>query len=151
MRLTCGVHWVKNWEGLSSFTTVIGYVFLIAIVAYSVYVFFKSKNNAKYYFVGALLAFMTYMLSTKMHDRYAFPAMGLLLLAFVSVTDFKNFIMYALVTLSQFFNTAWVLLYTKKVRTTTSVPHLFDCVFNKCRTYDICSLLGAKGTCEQRT
>lgn len=115
----------KNWEGLSSFTTVIGYVFLIAIVAYSVYVFFKSKNNAKYYFVGALLAFMTYMLSTKMHDRYAFPAMGLLLLAFVSVTDFKNFIMYALVTLSQFFNTAWVLFVYEKVRTTTSVPHLF--------------------------
>ena len=104
----------KNWEGLSSFTTVIGYVFLIAIVAYSVYVFFKSKNNAKYYFVGALLAFMTYMLSTKMHDRYAFPAMGLLLLAFVSVTDFKNFIMYALVTLSQFFNTAWVLFVYEK-------------------------------------
>ena len=104
----------KNWEGLSSFTTVIGYVFLIAIVAYSVYVFFKSKNNAKYYFVGALLAFMTYMLSTKMHDRYAFPAMGLLLLAFVSVTDFRNFIMYALVTLSQFFNTAWVLFVYEK-------------------------------------
>ena len=79
-----------------------------------VYVFFKSKNNAKYYFVGALLAFMTYMLSTKMHDRYAFPAMGLLLLAFVSVTDFKNFIMYALVTLSQFFNTAWVLFVYEK-------------------------------------
>lgn len=53
----------KNWEGLSSFTTVIGYVFLIAIVAYSVYVFFKSKNNAKYYFVGALLA---------VYDIYAF-------------------------------------------------------------------------------
>ena len=112
----------------------------------------RVKNNAKYYFVGALLAFMTYMLSTKMHDRYAFPAMGLLLLAFVSVTDFKNFIMYALVTLSQFFNTAWVLfVYAKKSERLLPFRTCFDCVFNKCRTYDICSLLDAKTLCRQRT
>lgn len=142
----------KNWEGLSSFTTVIGYVFLIAIVAYSVYVFFKSKNNAKYYFVGALLAFMTYMLSTKMHDRYAFPAMGLLLLAFVSVTDFKNFIMYALVTLSQFFNTAWVLfVYEKSPNDYFRSAPVLIAVFNKCCTSDIYSLLDAKTLCRQRT
>lgn len=99
----------KNWEGISTVSSVIGYVFIAAIVAYSVYLFFKSPNKSKYYFIGALLAFMTYMLSTKMHDRYAFPAMALMLMAFVTAANSKNYIMYILLSVSQFFNTAWVL------------------------------------------
>lgn len=99
----------KNWEGISTVSSVIGYVFIAAIVAYSVYLFFKSSDKSKYYFIGALLAFMTYMLSTKMHDRYAFPAMALMLTAFVAAANSKNYIMYILLSVSQFFNTAWVL------------------------------------------
>lgn len=99
----------KNWEGISVVSSVIGYVFIAAIVAYSVYLFFKSSDKSKYYFIGALLAFMTYMLSTKMHDRYAFPAMALMLMAFVTAANSKNYIMYILLSVSQFFNTAWVL------------------------------------------
>ena len=99
----------KNWGALSAFTTALGYIFIAAITVYSLYVFFKSKNKSKYYFMGALLAFFTYMLSTKMHDRYAFPAMVLILMAFVLSGNPRNYIMYVLLTISQFFNTAWVL------------------------------------------
>ncbi|MCD8180566.1 MAG: glycosyltransferase family 39 protein [Firmicutes bacterium] len=99
----------QNWTDLNAFTTVLGYIILAAIVAYSAYVFFKSKNNGKYYFVGALLSFATFMLSTKMHDRYAFPAMILLLMAFITTEDRDDYTLYSAVTLSQFFNTAWVL------------------------------------------
>ncbi len=99
----------QNWTDLNAFTTVLGYIILAAIVAYSTYVFFKSKNNGKYFFVGALLSFATFMLSTKMHDRYAFPAMILLLMAFITTEDRDDYTLYSAVTLSQFFNTAWVL------------------------------------------
>jgi dolichyl-phosphate-mannose-protein mannosyltransferase len=99
----------KNWAKLSTVTTVIGYTFIAAITLYSAYVFLKSKNRSKYYFVGAILSFMTYMLSIKMHDRYAFPAMVLMLLAFITSRSRKNYILYTLFTLSQFFNTVWVL------------------------------------------
>lgn len=99
----------KNWSELTTFTSAIGYIFIALITAFSLYLFFKSKNKSKYYFVGAVLSFLTYMLSTKMHDRYAFPAMVLMLAAFILSLDIKNFIMYILVSLSQFFNTAWVL------------------------------------------
>lgn len=99
----------KNWSDLSSVTTVIGYLFIALIAVYSLYLLLKSKNQSKYYFTGAALAFFTYMLSTKMHDRYAFPAMALMLMAFVLTASPRNFIMYILITLSQFFNTAWVL------------------------------------------
>ena len=99
----------KNWSDLSVFTSAVGYIFIAAIAVFSIYLLLKSKSKSKYYFAGALLAFFTYMLSTKMHDRYAFPAMVLMLAAFVLTASKRNFIMYVLITLSQFFNTAWVL------------------------------------------
>lgn len=99
----------KNWTALSTFTFAVGCIFIAAITAYSAYVFLKSKSRSKYYFAGALLSFMTYMLSVKMHDRYAFPAMALMLLAFAESRSVKNYILYTLLTLSQFFNTVWVL------------------------------------------
>ncbi len=99
----------QNWTGLTTFTTAIGYIILVLIVAYATYIFFKSKDKSKYYFVGALLAFSTFMLSTKMHDRYAFPAMILMLLAFMETPRIRNYALYILFMLSQFFNTAWVL------------------------------------------
>ncbi len=98
-----------NWNELTPLISFVGTAALVLIVAYSAYLFFKSKNPAKYYFTAALLVFTTYMLSTKMHDRYAFPAMVLLLMAFITKPDIHGFGMYSLVTLSQMFNTAWVL------------------------------------------
>lgn len=99
----------KNWADLNTFTTCLGYAALAAIVAYATYVFFKSKNKGKYYFAAAILSFATFMLSTKMHDRYAFPTMLLLLLAFLTTESFEDYLLYLLISLSQFFNTAWVL------------------------------------------
>lgn len=99
----------QNWTKLSPAMSVINYIILALVVAYTVYVFFKTKNEGKYYFAGAILSFATFMLSTKMHDRYAFPAMVLMLLAFVYCRSIKTFLLYVLFALSQFFNTAWVL------------------------------------------
>ena len=98
-----------NWSPLTVVTTFIGFVFIAFIVAYTTYVFFKSRQTSKYYIVGAVLSFFTFMLSTKMHDRYAFPAMALLLAAFAASNNKKNYLLYVLITISQFFNTAWVL------------------------------------------
>ncbi len=99
----------KNWTDLKTIESITGYLFIIEIVAYSMYVFFKSKDKSKYYFVGALLVFLTYMFSTKMHERYAFPAMALLLAALVMTKNFHSYVMYIAVTLSQLLNAAWVL------------------------------------------
>ncbi len=99
----------QNWTDLNPFTTVLGYIILAAIVAFVTYIFFKSKDKSKYYFAGALLAFSTFMLSTKMHDRYAFPMMLLMLLALIETPRARNYALYIMLTLSQFFNTAWVL------------------------------------------
>lgn len=104
----------KNWAGLTGISTILSYTFIVLIVLFSVCILYRSKDKSKYYFAGAILAFFTYMLSTKMHDRYAFPAMILLLAACATTLNPRKYVMYLLVTLSQFFNTAWVLfIYSK--------------------------------------
>ncbi len=99
----------KNWAGLTTGSSIIGYGVIVLIVAYSAYVFFKSKSPAKYYLSSFILVFGMFMLAVKMHERYAFPGMAFLLLALIAVPNTKSFLMYGLFSLSQFFNTAWIL------------------------------------------
>lgn len=115
----------KNWADLITFDKILSYVFLAGIVAYSMYLFFKSKHKSKYYFTGAILVFFTYMFSTKMHERYAFPAMVLLLAAFVLTGNKRSFVMYIAVTMSQLINAAWVLfVYEKNAGAYFQSPHI---------------------------
>lgn len=99
----------KNWEALGPVSTVVGYLMIVVVTAYSAYVFFKSKSPAKYYITAFILTFGVYMLAIKMHERYAFPGIFMLLFALITVPDTKNFIMYGLFSLSQYFNMAWIL------------------------------------------
>lgn len=98
-----------NWTALNAFTTTMGYIFIVLIVIGTAIVFFKSKNDSKYYFVAALLVFGTFMLSTKMHERYAFSAMLMMLCAFSVLHNSHIFNSYMLISMSQLFNTAWAL------------------------------------------
>lgn len=99
----------KNWEGLTTGSSIIGYGVILLIVAYSAYVFFKSKSPSKYYISSFVLVFGMFMLAVKMHERYAFPATAFLMLALIAVPNTRSFLMYGLFSLSQFFNTAWIL------------------------------------------
>lgn len=104
----------KNWVGVTTGATMFGYAMIVLTVAYTTYVFIKSKNPAKYYYIGALLTFMTYVLSTKMHERYAFAAMIMLLAAYIVHPKRESMYLYVAMTLMQFFNVAWILfIYSK--------------------------------------
>ncbi len=99
----------RNWAGLGTAMSVIGYSMIAVAVAYGAYVFFKSKSPAKYYITAFVISFCIYMLAIKMHERYAFPAIFMLMFALISLPTAKSFIMYGLFSLSQFFNMAWIL------------------------------------------
>ncbi len=99
----------QNWVGLTTASNIAGYAALVLIVAYCTYIFFKSKSKGKYFFIGALLSVSTFMLSVKMHERYAFPAMLLLLMAFMTTENIHEYVFYGIASLSQFFASAWVL------------------------------------------
>ena len=54
------------------------------------------------------------MLAPKMHERYAFPGVFMLIMFVASMPTNKNMIMYGLFSLSQFFDIAWVLFIYEK-------------------------------------
>ncbi len=98
-----------NWEPLTTFASIVGYLSILGVVVFSGYVFFRSKNPAKNYLSAFILVFGIYMLSVKMHERYAFPAIVFAMMAFAMMPSNKSFSLYGIISLSQFFNIAWVL------------------------------------------
>ncbi len=96
-----------NWAELTPVISVVGWVGIVAITAYVFYEYFKGNRN--WFMLAGVLAFGTYMLSAKMHERYAFPAVIFFLLAFILKPQKKTMGIFILTSLSQFINTAWVL------------------------------------------
>ncbi len=98
-----------NWTALSPLMSIFGYLMIATVVAFAGIVFFRSNSPAKYYISAFIIVFGVFMLSVKMHERYAFPAVVMLLMVLVNAPTTKNFISYALISMSQFFNIAWIL------------------------------------------
>ncbi len=103
-----------NWEPLSAFMSVFGYLMIAVVVAFSGMIFFRSSNSSRYYICSAIIVFGVYMLSVKMHERYAFPAIVVLMMALATMPTTKNFMAYILFSMSQFFNIAWILFVYEK-------------------------------------
>ncbi len=106
----------QNWTELTPYFSVLSTAFIVLITILSARVFFYNKGKERYFMTGAFLCFSTFMLSVKMHDRYAFPVMAMLLLAFVLSGRKDVWCGFILMAMSQFFNTAWVLfIYEKNI------------------------------------
>lgn len=126
----------NNWAKLTTGASILGYVSMVLVVLYSGYVFFKSKSPAKHYICAFILFFGMYMFGVKQHERYAFTGIIMLLYTLVLVPNTKNFAMYGLFSLSQFFNTAWALFGYENTMTyvrsstviTASVINLIMCI-----------------------
>ena len=99
----------QNWTELTAFASVLGYVFIVAVVIFSAFMFFRNEGKERYFFTAFILVFGIYMLSVKMHERYAFPGIFMLIMAVAISPTNKNMLTYGLFSLSQFFNIAWVL------------------------------------------
>ncbi len=96
-----------NWDGLTPLYSWIGTAGIIFSVLYTAFCFIKGNRN--YFFLAGALVFMVYMLSTKMHERYAYPAMLLFLLAYITEPRRESIYLFMMTTFSQMINTAFVL------------------------------------------
>lgn len=92
-----------------------GTMIIFAIVAVSAFFFFRAgKKKSRYFTTGAVLIISMFLFSVRMHERYLFPAMALLLAAYAVRPRKGFFFSYLAVTLAQLYNTADVLfLYSK--------------------------------------
>ncbi len=60
-----------------------GTLFLILIVAVTVFLFYRQRRNpSRYFLCAAFLMASVFLLSVRMHERYLFPTLLLLLSAY---------------------------------------------------------------------
>lgn len=89
-----------------------GMIFIALSVVVAAVVNFKTKEKAsKYYFVAALLYFSVFCLSVRMHERYAYPALVLMLLAYASRPRKHLFLSYIFLGIGCFFNMAHAMVF----------------------------------------
>ena len=96
-----------NWQPLTTVTSIAGTVGILSVVAFVFVLYIRGQRN--WFKIAGILSFGVYMLSTKMHDRYAFPAVVFFLMSYVQKPSTKSMWVFILAVVSQLVNTAWVL------------------------------------------
>ncbi|MDP4145258.1 MAG: glycosyltransferase family 39 protein [Bacillota bacterium] len=85
-----------------------GMLFIVFTVAFSAYVFLKSKLKFKLTYIALFIITSVFILSTKMHERYMFPAIMLSILWYIFSRDRRAIYVSAVLSLTNFINVAAV-------------------------------------------
>lgn len=89
-----------------------GTIFILLTVAASAWFCIRNKESeSKYYLTGAFIVTSVFMLAVRMHERYMYPALALLLVGCAVRRKKEYFFAYAALSLVQFMNAFHVLLY----------------------------------------
>ncbi|WP_052756044.1 phospholipid carrier-dependent glycosyltransferase [Paenibacillus durus] len=90
-----------------------GNIFIIVAVALAALFSFRKdrKDLSKSFFIGLVLIVVMFVVGTKMHERYMFPALVLSLFAFMEIKDRRLLTLFFGLSLTQFANVEYVLLY----------------------------------------
>lgn len=89
-----------------------GYFFILLIVVIVLAVSFRHRDQReKYPFLAALLILALFTFSVRMHERYLYPGLILLLLAYVYRPVKSVWLCYGSFSLLHFYNTAYVLFF----------------------------------------
>jgi Gpi18-like mannosyltransferase len=101
-----GGMWVPDTGGLN----ILGWVLFGAMAAFTVYLIHKRydiSNELLLIFAAFVLFFSFFMLPTRIHERYLFPAISMLVLMFPFLK--KTRLLYVVLTTTCFVNQAYVL------------------------------------------
>lgn len=107
----------KNWHGqeekwLGLEINTWGTIAIVLLVVFATFVWWKCrKSKGKYFFLGALLICLMFTFSARMHERYMFPAMILLLLAFLYEPRKETMISYIILSAIHFVSVTQVLFF----------------------------------------
>jgi len=98
-----------NWSPLNVGLNFLSYVAIVIIVIASFILFFSKKEKNRYFLTAAFICFSVFMLSVKMHERYAFPALALLICSFAASSKKEDMYFYIGMSAIQFINMYHVL------------------------------------------
>ncbi|MCI8308526.1 MAG: phospholipid carrier-dependent glycosyltransferase [Lachnospiraceae bacterium] len=107
----------QNWQSQDTMFLFMSYkqwgmFFIVAIVAVSALFCIRNKESeSKYYLTGAFIVTAMFILSVRMHERYMYPALALLLAGAVVKRNKKFFIAYGVLSFVHFLNVFHVLFY----------------------------------------
>ncbi len=86
-----------------------GSIVIVLIVLFSLYIGLKLREDKyKYYMLGAFIISTMFTFSARMHERYIFPALMLLLFAYVYKPSRRILGCFGLLSLCHFYNVAHV-------------------------------------------
>lgn len=85
---------------------------VIVIAGFAAYLFFKSKDAAKYAYIGLLLVLLVFALKAGMHERYGFPAVALAIMSYIQLRDRRLLYLFAVLGMTHFANAAYVLKFS---------------------------------------
>ena len=87
-----------------------GFFSLALITLFAFWLLWKKNDTGSIFLVGAILVIGTFLFSIRMHERYNFPALVLLLLAYVTLRDRRLLYVYAGYSAVHFLNNMDVLI-----------------------------------------
>lgn len=101
----------STWLGISyRIWGMIAILFAVATAGH--YSFHGDRKNAgKAYFIGMLLIVIVFVLGSKMHERYMFPALALTLFAFIDSKDRRFLTLFLGFSLTHYINVGYTLDY----------------------------------------
>lgn len=123
----CGLNWAGQ-DGVKFGLTyqTWGTIAIVFTVIAATYLSFRcKKTESKYYYLGALIVSCVFLFSVRMHERYIFPAMALLILTYAMRPRRSIYILYSLFSLYSFYNMAHVLFFFDANNYNPSEPAMF--------------------------
>lgn len=108
----CGLNWSPQDKKFMFFTFAqLGTVIIVLLTIFSALIFLRKKQcKERYYIAGAFIVLTMFLFSVRMHERYLFPVM--LLLIFTYIVSNKKQYLYAYIALSvSHFCNVWHVLY----------------------------------------
>lgn len=98
----------------------------IVIVLIVVFVFLLSRylknNQAKYFILGVFITFTMFVFSVRMHERYVYPALALLLFAFIYKPTKALWVCFTGLAVLHYYNAAHVLYFYDPANYNSRVP-----------------------------
>lgn len=108
-----GLNWVSQETAFLGIPfRIYGYVFILLTVVIVLAVSLRHKDDmGKYPFLAAVLILTLFVFSVRMHERYLYPGLALLLFACLYRPVKSVWLCYGAFSLLHFYNTAYVLIF----------------------------------------
>lgn len=108
-----GLNWISQENTFLGVPyRVFGMLAIAAAVALTLFLSLKNRREkAKYPFLAAFMVVSVFLFSVRMHERYLYPALVLLLLAYIHKPVPLTYVCYTCLSALHFYNTADVLFF----------------------------------------